>query len=143
MKIIEEPLYKKIIKSVPILCVDLIISYNEKYLLIKRKQNPLKNKWWVPGGRVLIGERVEDAVGRKLYEELSISKSDSFKLIGFYEDFFDVSSFGSHFYHTFSMVFKLELIDLPDVITDKSISGWMLNNNLPKRFESKLELINV
>jgi len=143
MNMIDEKLYKKIIKSVPILCVDLIIYFDNKYLLVKRSQNPLKNEWWVPGGRVLIGEKIEDAARRKLNEELSIITLRSIEVYAFYQDFFDDSSFGSHLYHSFSMVFRLELMNLPKVITDKSISGWVLNNNLPKRFESKLELINV
>jgi len=143
MKIISEPLYKEIIKLVPILCIDLIIIYNNQYLLVKRKQNPLKNEWWVPGGRVHIGEKIQDAVGRKLYEELSISKSYNFKLCGFYEDFFDVSSFGSHLYHTLSIVYNVELLDLSDIITDQTSDQWLLKPDLPKRFSEKLERINV
>ena len=53
---IKEDLYKDIIKSVPILCVDILINLDDKYLLIKRNDNPLKGEWWVPGGRVLLGE---------------------------------------------------------------------------------------
>ena len=68
MSFIQENLYKKIIKNVPILCVDLIIKYHDQYLLVQRKESPLKGEWWVPGGRVQIGETLEAAAKRKLTE---------------------------------------------------------------------------
>jgi len=70
MSFIKEHLYKEIIKNVPILCIDLIIMYQDQYLLVKRKESPLKGEWWVPGGRVQIGETVEATAKRKLIEEL-------------------------------------------------------------------------
>ena len=45
-----EQLYVKNYQIVPPLCVDLIIIYKNKFLLIKRKQEPLKDEWWVPKG---------------------------------------------------------------------------------------------
>ena len=143
MNIIEESLYKQIIKSVPILCIDLIIMHNNQYLLVKRKQNPLKNEWWVPGGRVQLGERIENAVNRMLNQELSIPRSNNFKLCAFYQDFFDLSAFGVHPYHTIAVVFKVELLDLPDIKIDQTSHEWKLNATLPKRFKAKLEYISV
>ena len=51
MNFIEQSFMRKIIKFVPPLFVlILIIIYNNKFLLIKRKQEPLKDEWWVPAG---------------------------------------------------------------------------------------------
>lgn len=65
--------YTKIKKSFPIPCVDLIVK-NEKgeILLIKRKNEPAKNEWWFPGGRIMFGETRKDAAIRKLKEECGI-----------------------------------------------------------------------
>ena len=43
---LEQKLYKKIMESMPIVCVDaLIINEKKEYLLVKRKNEPLKNKF--------------------------------------------------------------------------------------------------
>ena len=64
MKLIEEDLYKEIIKKIPILCIDIILSNKKGYIVIKRKDSPLKGEWWVPGGRVFIGESSIDAANK-------------------------------------------------------------------------------
>jgi len=72
--------YKK-----PSLTVDGAIINNRKILLIKRKNNPFKNKWALPGGFVEYGERVEDAVVRETKEETGLDTKIK-KLIGVYSD---------------------------------------------------------
>jgi 8-oxo-dGTP diphosphatase len=42
-------------------------------LLIQRKRDPFAGKWALPGGFVDMDETVEDAVGRELFEETSLS----------------------------------------------------------------------
>jgi colanic acid biosynthesis protein WcaH len=39
---------------------------------VKRKDQPAQGEWWVPGGRVLKGEMMHEAVSRKCREELNI-----------------------------------------------------------------------
>lgn len=138
MSFIKENLYKEIIKNVPILCIDLIIIYHNRYLLVKRNDNPLKDEWWVPGGRVYIGESLEDAAKRKLIEELNLPVEDTFKLAGFYEDIFEESSFGPHLYQTMSVVFSMILKELPSINLDLTSSDWEFKTQLPIRFSNKL-----
>lgn len=66
--------YSEVVRKIPILCVDGVIR-NEKgqYLLVKRKNEPFKGQWWVPRGRVLKGETIEEAFRRKMMEELGIA----------------------------------------------------------------------
>ena len=65
--------YQAIVDALPILCVDLVLTNARgEYLLVKRKNPPLQGQWWVPGGRVLKGERLAEAAIRKLGEELSL-----------------------------------------------------------------------
>ena len=62
------------------------INLNEdKILLIKRKNNPYKNKWALPGGFVEYGERVENTVVREVLEETGL-KTTVKEIIGVYSD---------------------------------------------------------
>lgn len=137
MSKIHPKLYSEIVKKIPILCIDIIIIFENKYLLVKRKENPLKNNWWVPGGRILLGETSLEAAKRKLDEELNLKNFEDLKMYGIYEDIFKESSFGKHLYHTHSIVFTIELEKKPLVKFDSTISEWKFDLNLPKRFLKK------
>lgn len=59
------------------IAVDAIVfGYNKEHgvsiLLIKRKYDPFKDKWAIPGGFVLNEESLEDAVFRELKEETGV-----------------------------------------------------------------------
>jgi 8-oxo-dGTP diphosphatase len=62
------------------LTVDAVVfGYNSDkkimVLLVKRKYNPFKNTWAIPGGFVLPEESLEEAVLRELQEETGVSLS--------------------------------------------------------------------
>lgn len=63
----------------------VIIGEDETILLIKRKNNPYKGFWALPGGFVEYGETVEQAAIREVKEETGISV-DIKKLVGVYSD---------------------------------------------------------
>lgn len=71
MKFIPQELYHKILETIPIICVDGVIKKDNKILLLKRINEPEKNKWWFPGGRLLKNELLEEAIVRKMKEEIS------------------------------------------------------------------------
>ena len=85
---IEKKLYKKIMENMPVVCVDaLIIKEKNEYLLVKRKNDPLKNKFWMVGGRLNKNELIVNGIKRKIYEEIGI-KNTYVKYINFFEEFF-------------------------------------------------------
>lgn len=57
----------------PILCVDVLVVYSEACLLLKRKNQPAKNHWWFPGGRLHKNESIKNAAHRKCKEEVNLS----------------------------------------------------------------------
>ncbi len=69
----------------PRITTDGAIIKDKKILLIKRKNNPYKGKWALPGGFVEYKERVEDAVLREVFEETGL-KTKIRDFIGIYSD---------------------------------------------------------
>jgi len=69
----------------PLLTVDAIIIYEDKIVLIKRKNPPYKDMFALPGGFVDIGEKVEEAVIREAKEETNLD-IDIVRLVGIYSD---------------------------------------------------------
>jgi 8-oxo-dGTP diphosphatase len=72
----------------PIPTIDVILteqSNSNKILLIKRKNDPFKRYFALPGGFVNEGEKVEDALRREAEEELSIKVEPS-DILGIYSD---------------------------------------------------------
>jgi len=69
---IPEEEYARIQAVLPILCVDCLIVYQKKCLLLKRTREPAKGQYWFPGGRVLKGELIRDAALRKASEEVNL-----------------------------------------------------------------------
>ena len=64
---------------------DAVIIENGKILLIKRKGEPFKGGWALPGGHVEYGERVEDAMVREAKEETGLDVEPD-KIVGVYSD---------------------------------------------------------
>ena len=86
----------------PSVTVDGVIIKNGKVLLIKRKNEPFKGRWALPGGFVEYGETVEEAVLREVKEETGMDAKIK-KLVGVYSSP-DRDPRG----HTISIVFLME-----------------------------------
>lgn len=57
----------------PALAVDVIIEREDKLLLIKRKNEPFKYSYAIPGGFINEGELVEAAAVREILEETNVN----------------------------------------------------------------------
>lgn len=131
---IQTDLYKSIIRLLPIVCVDIVVKNTDgKFLLVKRKNNPLKGQWWVVGGRIEHMEKAQDAAKRKLKEEADLEVKDLL-FEGCYEDNFDNNAFDDVPYHTISLIFSCIKDDSIDIKLDKQSSDWVWSEKLPDRF---------
>lgn len=76
----NEPHYRN-----PTPTVDTIIQKDSRVLLVKRKNEPFKDYFALPGGFVNEGERVEDAAKREAKEETSLD-IELVDILGVYSD---------------------------------------------------------
>ncbi|MGH9344528.1 MAG: NUDIX hydrolase [Terriglobia bacterium] len=56
----------------PILCVGGVVVKRGSVLLIRRGKEPHKGEWSLPGGMVELGEKVEAAARREIWEETGL-----------------------------------------------------------------------
>lgn len=73
------------VRKTPSIAVDAIVEKDEKILLIKRKNQPYRGQWALPGGFVDYGECVEDALKREVREETNLEVIED-QLFGVYSD---------------------------------------------------------
>jgi 8-oxo-dGTP diphosphatase len=69
----------------PLLTVDTVVTENSSILLIKRKNDPYRGFWALPGGFVEYGETVENAAVRETKEETGVDVKLG-DLVGVYSD---------------------------------------------------------
>ncbi|MEM3825321.1 MAG: NUDIX hydrolase [Candidatus Bathyarchaeia archaeon] len=67
---------KRFYPSQPVVGVGAIIVCDGKILLEKRKGEPGRGKWSVPGGLVELGEKAESAVVREVKEETGLDVAE-------------------------------------------------------------------
>lgn len=88
----------------PIPCVDVVLRHEEKVFLCKRVNKPAQGLWWLPGGRVMKGELLQDAARRKVKEETGFEITD-LELLGTEETIFPDGPFGMPT-HTINVIFR-------------------------------------
>ena len=137
---IPQSLYKKTIGLLPIFCVDVIIRDSAgRYLLVKRKNQPLKGCYWVVGGRVHRGELANVAAQRKMHQEVGLRvKRDLFRLVGYTEAVFKRNAFGTPTgVHTVSVVYCTEIEGSEPIRLDGQSSAWKFSDRLPKNLKMR------
>jgi ADP-ribose pyrophosphatase len=67
------PLQKNEYPTQPVVAVGAIVFRQNKVLLVRRGQPPSQDLWAIPGGRVEIGETLQEAAEREILEETGIA----------------------------------------------------------------------
>jgi len=120
-------LYKKIIDNVPIVGVDIIVEYKNGILLIKRSEEPKKDVWWFPGGRVLKYETPGKAAVRITKKETGLSSRVK-NFVGVYTTTFErwkgIKHFSIHLVH--------HVVANGNVLIDETSSDYKIVNKIQK-----------
>lgn len=117
-RMLTEDTFKTIVASTPLVSIDLLVrDLQGKILLGKRVNRPAQGAWFVPGGRVLKDEPIEQAYMRLLKIELGMDKTSScFKGVyqHFYNDNFSEDRFTTHYVVlAYEVIFKGDIASLP------------------------------
>lgn len=132
-KRIEAKLYRKILEVMPIPCVDIVIVNGKKFLLVKRKNNPAKGKWFIPGGRVFKGETLHQAIRRKIKEETGLKNFRIGKLLAV-KDFFSTKSAFGPSTHTIDSIFIVHASSEQKLKADSQSSDMMWFSRVDKKW---------
>jgi len=87
---LPEETWETVVRSVPLVSVDLVVHHDSGVVLGKRTNEPARGEWFVPGGTVQKHESLEDAVHRVARDELDVEVATERRL-GVYEHFYDVA----------------------------------------------------
>jgi colanic acid biosynthesis protein WcaH len=93
---LDPTLFSTIIEHAPLISIDLVVENDAgEALLGLRKNPPAQGMWFVPGGRVHKGERLDQALERLLHEELAVKlKTIQARFLGVYEHLYEENVFG-------------------------------------------------
>ena len=68
----------------PVIAVGAVVVHKNRILLIRRGKEPARGEWAIPGGRVELGETMQEAATRETMEETGISIRPG-KLVYYFE----------------------------------------------------------
>lgn len=135
--------WETIVRNVPIVSVDLVVECPDGIVLGKRANEPAKGEWFVPGGRVRKGEKLEKAVHRISDDELG-TEVDIMDVLGTFEHFYKTSEVGGgkHYVaHGFHVWTEKTVFESEGQHSDISIF-WPAPHDLHEYVESYLSEIN-
>ncbi|WP_044874952.1 GDP-mannose mannosyl hydrolase [Pseudomonas sp. LFM046] len=89
--------FRTVVASAPLVSIDLVVK-NEggEVLLGQRLNRPAQGFWFVPGGRILKGESLDEAFRRLTFGELGrLFERSEGNFLGIFEHFYKDSVFGA------------------------------------------------
>ena len=96
MAFLEKDIFTTVIRSTPLVSIDLIVEDSQGNVLLGMRNNrPAKGYWFVPGGRILKDETMQAAFTRLTETELGVKlKLNDATFIGPYQHFYQDYVFG-------------------------------------------------
>ncbi|MFQ3176207.1 MAG: colanic acid biosynthesis protein WcaH [Psychromonas sp.] len=117
---LDETTFKTVIASSPLISIDLVVKNTKgEYLLGYRNNRPAQGFWFVPGGRILKNETMDDAFIRLCQDELGVSLTrQQAVFLGPFEHFYDDYVFGeditTHYVVLgYALTIDIDLANLP------------------------------
>ena len=137
---IPDDQYNYILKNMPVFCVDWLIRCGDKYLLLKRTQQPLKGQYWHIGGRLRIDETISQAAERLQTRELGRYFGVG-ELLGFSNYMFDKVE-DARATHTPAITYLVDVDEEFVPILDDTESEYVWTDRLPIDLLSQSQFVN-
>lgn len=135
---LEKKLFSGILKNTPLISIDLIIENEEgQFLLGKRVNEPAKDFWFVPGGRIYKDETLDNAFNRILEEEIGLDITrEQAVFYGLYEHFYENNVFNTKFgTHYIVLAHKTKVSKMPNVNSQHSAYQWFAKDELLNKID--------
>ena len=113
--------FKAVIESTPLVSIDLCVIWNGQILLGKRNNEPLKGRWFTPGGRIHKNKTWQGVLLGIAEVELGLSKIaiEEFELMGIWDHFYSNSALDqSTSTHYVNLPHYAEFKSKPQIIMD-------------------------
>ena len=133
---LKAEIFSDVIKNTPLISIDLIVkNSDDKILLGKRVNEPAKDYWFVPGGRIFKDENLDDAFNRICQSELGVSlRRKKSYLYGLYEHFYTNNIFSNEFStHYVVLAHQVHLNSISQVNDQHEAYRWFGVNELLDR----------
>ncbi len=114
--------FSDVIQNTPLISIDLIIENSEqKILLGKRLNQPAKDAWFVPGGRIFKDESLDAAFLRITKSEIGIAlQRNEVAFYGLYEHFYSKNVFNDDFStHYIVLAHKFQVNERVVILNDQ------------------------
>lgn len=121
-----------VVRYAPLVSIDLIIRDPEGRVLVALRRNePAKNCYFVPGGRIRKNETIDAAFQRILRAETSLKFGfERARLLGVYQHIYPTNRFEHEDYGTHYVVlaYEMSLRERPRVTLDDQHDSWKWMN---------------
>lgn len=93
---LSQETFRTVVAATPLISIDLVVRNSAGDVLLGQRTNrPARGSWFVPGGRVLKSESLDEAFRRLSETELSrVFDRAEARMLGVYEHFYSDSIFG-------------------------------------------------
>ena len=104
--------FERVVRFTPLVSIDILVRSKDGHVLLGRRKNePARNSFFVPGGRITKNESLEDAFKRITAAELGVQlELNQARFIGVYEHIYQENVFGKEGFGTHYIVLAYELI---------------------------------
>ena len=117
--------FDEIYSKVPKIAIDVLVKTDKGVLLTKRSFGPWKGQWHIPGGSILYGEPIEDAIKRVAKTELNLNVK-VIKKLGDIEWLDNFKEKG----HSISLVFLVDIVS-GEIKLDKQATDYHFFKEIP------------
>ena len=121
--------FERVVRSTPLVSIDIIVrSQDGRVLLGRRRNEPARNSFFVPGGRITKDEGLGAAFRRITAAELGVRMElNQARFIGVYEhlyeeNFFEKEGFGTHYV---VLAYELSLSETPASLPLQQHEGYV------------------